>query len=58
MQALTPEFQILLAQLSQHLQSAEKTSELNLLLLWQRYKVARVQLVAPTTQKGDWQFWR
>jgi integrase len=54
MQILTPELQKLLAQLSQHLQSAEKPSELNLLLLWQRYKVAKAQLVAPTTQKGDW----
>jgi integrase len=54
MQALTPELQMLLAQLSQHLQSTEKPSELNLLLLWQRYKVAKAQLVAPTTQKGDW----
>jgi integrase len=54
MQTLTPELQTLLAQLSQHLQSAEKPSELNLLLLWQRYKVAKAQLVAPTTQKGDW----
>lgn len=54
MQALTPELQKLLSQLSQHLQSAEKPSELNLLLLWQRYKVAKAQLVAPTTQKGDW----
>lgn len=54
MQALTPEFQMLLAQLSQHLQSSEKPSELNLLLLWQRYKVAKTGLVAPTTQKGDW----
>jgi integrase len=36
------------------LQSAEKPSELNLLLLWQRYKIAKAQLVAPTTQKGDW----
>ena len=55
MQALTPELQTLLAQLSQHLQSAsEKPSELNLLLLWQRYKIAKAQLVAPTTQKGDW----
>jgi integrase len=43
-----------LTQLSQHLQSAEKPSELNLLLLWQRYKIAKAQLVAPTTQKGDW----
>jgi integrase len=53
-QTLTPELQKLLGQLSQHLQSAEKPSELNLLLLWQRYKVAKAQLVAPTTQKGDW----
>src|SRR4028119_1808435 len=53
-QTLTPELQILLVQLSQHLQSVEKPSELNLLLLWQRYKVAKAQLVAPTTQKGDW----
>jgi integrase len=51
---LTPELQTLLAQLSQHLQSAEKLSELNLLLLWQRYKVAKANLVALTTQKGDW----
>jgi len=55
MQALTPELQKLLAQLSQHLQTvAEKPSELNLLLLWQRYKVAKKNLVAATTQKGDW----
>jgi integrase len=54
MQTLTPELQKLLTQLSQHLQSAEKSSELNLLLLWQRYKVAKKNLVAPTTQKGDW----
>jgi integrase len=54
MQTLTPELQKLLTQLSQHLQSAEKPSELNLLTLWQRYKVAKAQLVAPTTQKGDW----
>jgi integrase len=55
MQTLTPELQTLLAQLSQHLQSAsEKPSELNLLLLWQRYKVVKASLVAPTTQKGDW----
>ena len=52
---VTPELQKLIAQLSQHLQSAsEKPSELNLLLLWQRYKIAKAQLVAPTTQKGDW----
>jgi integrase len=54
MQTLTPELQKLLVQLSQHLQSAEKPSELNLLLLWQRYKVAKKNLVAKTTQKGDW----
>jgi hypothetical protein len=54
MQTLTPELQILLAQLSQHLQSAEKPTELNLLTLWQRYKVAKKNLVAATTQKGDW----
>jgi integrase len=54
MQALTPELQILLAELSQHLQLVEKPSELNLLLVWQRYKVAKANLVAPTTQKGDW----
>ena len=53
-QVLTPELKALLTQLSQHLQSAEKPSELNLLLLWQRYKAAKAQLVAPTTQKGDW----
>jgi integrase len=54
MQVLTPELQNLLTQLSQHLQSVEKSSELNLLSLWQRYKVAKAQLVAATTQKGDW----
>jgi integrase len=55
MQALTPELQSLLSQLSQHLKSEpDKPNELNLLLLWQRYKVAKAQLVAPTTQKGDW----
>jgi integrase len=55
MQALTPELQKLLAQLSQHLQSEpEKPSDLNLSLLWQRYKVAKASMVAPTTQKGDW----
>ena len=55
MQTVTPELQKLLAQLSQHLQLAsEKPSELNLLLLWHQYKVAKAQLVAPTTQKGDW----
>jgi integrase len=55
MTTLTPELQMLLSQLSQHLQSEpEKPSELNLLGLWQRYKIAKAQLVAPTTQKGDW----
>jgi integrase len=55
MQTLTPELQVLLAQLSQHLQSVtENPNELNLLLLWQRYKIAKAQLVAVTTQKGDW----
>jgi len=55
MQTLTPELQSLLSQLSQHLKSEpDKPNELNLLSLWQRYKVAKVQLVAPTTQKGDW----
>jgi integrase len=54
MQALNPELQRLLTQLSHHLQSAEKPSEQNLLLLWQRYKVAKKNLVAATTQKGDW----
>lgn len=54
MQTLTPELQKLLSQLSQHLQSADKPSELNLLLLWQRYKTAKRNLVAATTQKGDW----
>jgi integrase len=55
MQTLTPELQKLLTQLSQHLQSeSEKSSELNLLLLWQRYKIAKKNLVAATTQKGDW----
>jgi len=32
----------------------EKPIELNLLLLWRRYKVAKKKLVATTTQKGDW----
>jgi len=55
MQTLTPALQKLLVQLSQHLQSEpEKPSELNLLLLWQRYKIAKKNLVATTTQKGDW----
>ena len=54
MQTITPELKALLSQLSQHLQSAEKPSELNLLSLWQRYKVTKAHLVAPTTQKGDW----
>ena len=54
MQSLTPELRSLLTQLSQHLAVVEKPSELNLLLLWQRYKVAKKNLVAATTQKGDW----
>jgi integrase len=55
MQTITPELQSLLTQLSQHLKSEpDKPNELNLLLLWQRYKVAKSRLVAPTTQKGDW----
>jgi integrase len=55
MQALTPELQKLLIQVSEHLQQpAEKSSELNLLLLWQQYKIAKKNLVAKTTQKGDW----
>jgi len=33
---------------------AEKVHNLNLLSLWQLYKVAKKNLVAPTTQKGDW----
>lgn len=53
-QTLTPELQKLLVHLLQHLQSAEKPSELNLSALWQQYKVAKKNLVAPTTQKGDW----
>jgi integrase len=53
-QSLTPELRSLLAQLSQHLAVAEKPSELNLLTLWQRYKIAKKNLVAATTQKGDW----
>lgn len=54
MQALTPELKALLTQLSQHLAIAEKPSELNLLSLWNQYKIAKVKLVAATTQKGDW----
>lgn len=54
MQTLTPELRSLLTQLSQHLAVAEKPSELNLLSLWSQYKVAKVKLVAATTQKGDW----
>jgi integrase len=55
MQTLTPELKNLLTQLSQHLAVVEKPSEyLNLLSLWQRYKIAKKNLVAPTTQKGDW----
>jgi integrase len=52
--AITPEFRNLLAQLSQHLTVAEKSSELNLLSLWSQYKIAKAKLVAATTQKGDW----
>jgi integrase len=55
MQGLTPELKVLLTQLSQYLKSAsEKPSELNLLLLWQQYKAVKKNLVAATTQKGDW----
>jgi integrase len=54
MQTLTPELRNLLAQLSQHLAVAEKPSELNLLSLWSQYKSAKANLVAATTQKGDW----
>jgi hypothetical protein len=57
MQTLTQEeLRSLLVRLSQHLESvAEKPSEqLNLLLLWEQYKVAKKRLVAATTQKGDW----
>lgn len=54
MQNLTPELRSLLNQLSQHLATAEKPSELNLLSLWSQYKVAKTKLVALTTQKGDW----
>jgi integrase len=52
--AITPELRNLLAQLSQHLAVAEKSSELNLLSLWSQYKIAKAKLVAATTQKGDW----
>lgn len=34
--------------------SAEKPTNLNLLCLWQKYKLAKQNLVAATTQKGDW----
>lgn len=55
MQTLTPELRSLLTQLSQHLTVAEKTQQqLDLLLLWNRYKVAKKKLVAATTQKRDW----
>lgn len=54
MQSLTPELKALLTQLSQQLAVAEKPSELNLLSLWSQYKVAKKNLVAATTQKGDW----
>jgi integrase len=53
MQTLAPELRSLLAQLLQHLAVTEP-NELNLLLLWQRYKIAKAKLVAATTQKGDW----
>jgi integrase len=52
--AITPEIRNLLAQLSQHLAVAEKSSELNLLSLWSQYKIAKAKLVAATTKKGDW----
>jgi len=32
----------------------EKPNNLNLCVLWQQYKAAKKNLVAPTTQKGDW----
>lgn len=32
----------------------EKSSKLNLLTLWQGYKIAKKNLVAATSQKGDW----
>jgi len=55
MQTITPELQTLLNQLSQYLQAEPKPADnLNLLELWQRYKIAKAKLVAPTTQKGDW----
>lgn len=54
MQTLTPELKTLLTQLSQQLQVEAKSDNLNLLELWQRYKVAKTKLVATTTQKGDW----
>jgi integrase len=54
MQTLTPELRNLLTQLSQHLAVSEKSSELNLLSLWSQYKIAKKNLVAATTQKGDW----
>jgi integrase len=54
MQTLTPELRSLLTQLSQHLAVSEKPSELNLLSLWSQYKIAKKNLVAVTTQKGDW----
>lgn len=54
MQTLTPELRSLLAQLSEQLAVAETPSDLNLFSLWSRYKIAKANLVAATTQKGDW----
>jgi integrase len=54
MQTLTPELQMLLTQLSQYVKVDSETPTLNLLLLWSQYKTAKANLVAPTTQKGDW----
>ena len=53
-QTMTPELQTLLSQLSQYLQAEAKPDNLNLLELWQQYKIAKAKLVATTTQKGDW----
>lgn len=54
MQTLTPELQMLLTQLSQYVKVDSETPTLNLLLLWSQYKTGKANLVAPTTQKGDW----
>ena len=56
MQTLTPELRSLLTQLSQQLESVTEkpTEQLDLLMLWCRYKFAKKKLVAPTTQKGIW----